>query len=47
MTTFPSTRLLALWNWSRMGYDLFTRAGAGGPVWRYHVEIDEDEWLWV
>lgn len=44
MTTFPSLRRLALWNWNRMGYDLLTRTAAGGLVWTYHAEIDEDEW---
>jgi hypothetical protein len=47
MATFPSLRRLALWNWNRMGYDLLTRTAAGGLVWMYHVEIDEDEWLSV
>jgi len=47
MTTFPSLCRLVLWNWNRMGYDLLTRTAAGGLVWMYHVEIDEDEWLSV
>jgi len=44
MATFPSLRRLALWNWNRMGYDLLTKTAAGGLVWTYHGEIDEDEW---
>ena len=47
MATFPSLRQLALWNWNRMGYDLLTKTAAGGLVWTYRVEIDEDEWLSV
>ena len=46
MTTFPSLRRLALWNWNRLGYDLLTRA-AGGLVWTYNAEIDGDERLLV
>jgi len=30
-----------------MGYDLLVRTTVGGLVWRYNVEIDEDEWLSV
>ena len=44
MTTLPSLRRLALWNWNRMGYDLLTKTAADGLVWTYHAEIDEDEW---
>ena len=47
MATFPSLRQLALWNWDRLGYDLLTKTEAGGLVWAYRVEIDEDEWLSV
>lgn len=44
MTTFPSFRRLALWNWDRSGYDLLTRA-ADDLVWTHDVEMDEDERL--
>ena len=45
MTTFPTLRQLALWNWNRLGYDTLTRTEGGSLVWSYRVEIDEDEWL--
>jgi hypothetical protein len=46
MTTFPSLRRLALWNWNRLGYDLLTR-GTCGLAWTYNAEINRDGWLLV